>query len=294
VDLVEDSRDPRHPIPPEELRAFATDGDLPRDELNTKIDERFVPLAKVELPAAGGFDEWRLKLQTELRRVSFGHFPARIEPAARLGQPEKADGTMLVETEPGIKLPLQVPAATQGHQRVLLAVLSPDEAGATPAWLTQVRQPTDLVVPLETRGIGATRWTRKNPPNTIERSHVLLGRTVDAGRVWDVVAVARYLAAERRLPVHVAGKGHGGIIALYAAVLEPQVFGATLVDPPASHMERSAPQLLNVLRVLDIPEACGMLATRSLTIVGAPQPWHDRVAAIYAAAGAAERLLWRQ
>ena len=41
------------------------------------------------------------------------------------------------------------------------------------------------------RGGGPTRWTPKNPPNTVERSLVLLGQTADSGRVWDVQYVAR-------------------------------------------------------------------------------------------------------
>jgi hypothetical protein len=42
VDLVSDAgKEPRHPIPPEKLRAFPQEADLPPDELNTRIDEHF-------------------------------------------------------------------------------------------------------------------------------------------------------------------------------------------------------------------------------------------------------------
>ena len=37
---------------PERLRVFPTDGDIPKDELNTTIDEHFVPIQRVEPPAA--------------------------------------------------------------------------------------------------------------------------------------------------------------------------------------------------------------------------------------------------
>ena len=70
------------------------------------------------------------------------------------------------------------------------------EAGKTPDWVGRVAASDQVVVLCEPRGVGATRWTRKNPPNYVERSHVLLGRTVDSGRVWDVIAAA--LEARRR------------------------------------------------------------------------------------------------
>ncbi|HUY91815.1 MAG TPA: hypothetical protein VMV10_23940, partial [Pirellulales bacterium] len=100
---------------------------------------------------------------------------------------------------------------------MLLAVLNEDEAGETPEWLQRVAAEDQLVVLCEPRGIGETKWTRKNPPNYVERSHALLGRTVDAGRVWDILAAAGYLAAGEGQPaVFVAGKGAAGVLAAYA------------------------------------------------------------------------------
>jgi hypothetical protein len=47
---------------------------------------------------------------------------------------------------------------------------------------------------------------------------------------------------------------------------------------------------LNVLRVLDIPEALGLLAPMPLTIIGGNDQAFDRTAEIYRLAGAAEKL----
>src|SRR5262249_32306493 len=35
-------------------------------------------------------------------------------------------------------------------------------------------------------------WTQKSPPNYVERAHVLLGRTIDEGRVHDIIATINY------------------------------------------------------------------------------------------------------
>jgi hypothetical protein len=119
---------------------------------------------------------------------------------------------------------------------------------------------------LEPRGIGGTKWTTENPPNYVERSHYLLGRTVDSGRVWDIIAAARYLKKlnpEARLEVR--GEGRGGVLAIYAAILEEEIDAVILGEIPASLMDQEAPALLNALRVCDLPIAVGLLADREVT-----------------------------
>jgi pimeloyl-ACP methyl ester carboxylesterase len=136
-------------------------------------------------------------------------------------------------------------------------------------------------------------WTRKSPPNYVERSHVLLGRTVDEGRVHDVIATMKYwdgiIARQNKAeePWTLLGRKNNGIIAAYAALMTPGVKEVILIDPPTSH--KDGPYFLNVLRVLDIPEALGLLAPTPLTIIG-DDPAFDRTAAIYRLAGAADKL----
>ena len=141
---------------------------------------------------------------------------------------------------------------------------------------------------IEPRGIGATRWTTKNPPNYVERSHYLLGRTVDSGRVWDVLAAAAYLRKEfPDAKIHLAGEGRGGVLAIYAALLDEAIAGVTLGKIPESLMEVDAPALLNALRVCDIPDALGMVAPRKLTKIGAGNHLPKRTTEILHVAGGA-------
>ena len=63
-----------------------------------------------------------------------------------------------------------------------------------------------------------------------------------------------------------------------------------IADPPLSH--RDGPHFLNVLRVLDIPEALGLLAPDvKLTLIGknARDKAFDKTAAIYERAGAKDK-----
>ena len=71
-------------------------------------------------------------------------------------------------------------------------MLGPDESlEAKPEWLAKLAggAPVLLVAP---RGTGPTRW-QDPAPFTIQRSLALLGRTVDGGRVEDVLAVAAHV-----------------------------------------------------------------------------------------------------
>ena len=85
------------------------------------------------------------------------------------------------------------------------------------------------------------------------------------------------------------GKGQAGILAAYAALFEPSIKEVVVIDPPKSHKE--GPHFLGVLRLLDIPEALGLLAPTPLTIVGGKDRAFDRTEEIYRLAGAADKLV---
>jgi hypothetical protein len=175
-------------------------------------------------------------------------------------------------------------------QRGTLIVLNEGESpGAIPEWARSLVG-EDAVVVLAPRGVGPTAWDRKSPPNYVARSLALLGRTVDQGRVYDASAVVRWLAdipAPRRT-WRIIGSRQAGIIAAYAALFEPAVAEVVVVDPLASH--RDGPIFLNVLRVLDVPGALGLLAPRPLTLVGSKGEAWSLTKALYERAGAATKL----
>ena len=293
IDLVTGSGNDLHfPIDPKKLRVFPQDSDLPADQLNTRIDESFVPPADVPLPAAGQFEPWRRGLLSELRRVTFGYFPERI-PAARFFGSTAPEKEQLV-TEPGITVELDRlagPAGATSKQLILVVAQSGTET-ASEDWLKAAVGREAAIYRLATRGAAGSKWTAKNPPNYVERAHVLLGRTVDTGRIWDIAATLRYLSEEfgGKVPLLLAGEGKAAVLAAYAAAWAPEVSGLWLANPTPSHMDAGAPQLLNVLRVNDVPDMLGMLAPRALTLRSGNADLVKKVTAIYAAAGASDHL----
>lgn len=292
VDLVTGEGDRRsYPIPVDDLRVFPEDSDLPKDELNTTIDEHFVRMAEVPTPSADSFAIWRQALMTELRRVTFRSFPDDIAPA--LVHPGTLPGESQLETETGVLtrlLHITNTAPSGASHRILLAIHGSGPTHQAVELTRQLSRPGDTLHLLEPRGLGPSRWTQRNPPNMVERSHVLLGQTADTGRVRDIIATIRALSEldADHGPIVLVGEGDAAVLAAYAALWEPKVDALILRNPTLTHMDPSAPQFLNVLRVCDVPETLGMLAPRPLTILGNPSPALAKTVAIYQAAGARE------
>jgi len=282
-----------YPIDPHELRVFPTDEDLPKDHINTRIDETFVARARLELPTQEGFEAWRRALLDRLRKASFAAWPGKPpdRPVTQLGSlPAEGRET----TEEGIEVSWRwLPGKDPDDMRWLIVLNPGEDAASVPAWARgPVRDSSKLL--LCPRGVGPGAWTQNVFPHTVERAMPLLGGTADGGRVWDVMTVARRHAVG---PVRwrAIGQGRGGLVAAYAALFEPAIQEVFALNPPASHQPRSegeayGPPLLNVLRVLDVPEALGCLAPRRLVLIGAEDPAFDRTAAVYRVAGAANCL----
>ena len=114
------------------------------------------------------------------------------------------------------------------------------------------------------RGIGLTTWNpdaRKQVQ--IRRRFMLLGQTLASMRVWDTrraVQAFREIKGMKDVPLWLQGQREAAINNLYAALFEPGIAGLELYQLPKSH--ENGPDYLNVLRVLDVPQAVAMAAER--------------------------------
>jgi hypothetical protein len=96
----------------------------------------------------------------------------------------------------------------------------------------------------------------------VMRRFMLLGETVDSMRVWDIVRAIEAIHASKefgRLPIRIEAEGDMAVNALYASLFAP-VHELVLTNLPQSHM--NGPAYLNVLRILDIPQAVAMASER--------------------------------
>ena len=125
---------------------------------------------------------------------------------------------------------------------------------------------------LAPRGVGLTDWRRGfDDPKVIARKEIQIrrrymqvGQTLDGMRVWDIrrgIQAARKLEGFATLPIWLQAKREMAVNALYASIFENHVARVDLWQLPRSH--RNGPDYLNVLRILDIPQAVAMAAEHS-------------------------------
>lgn len=120
-------------------------------------------------------------------------------------------------------------------------------------------RPTILIAP---RGVGPTEWSRDERERThIRRRFMLLGQTVAGMQIYDVVSALEALSGRRDElalagPWTLSGKSDSAFIALHASIWSDSITNLKLLDLPTSN--RDSPDLLNVSRVLDLPELLGI------------------------------------
>lgn len=281
---------------PEHLQVFK---DLPADQVNTKIQERFVPTAspanapQTSQDWAAMRDDW----MKALREKVFRGWPSEREAGPldvdRVFSAD-ANGVRLTAYEftsqPHVRLKLFCFESSQGDRdttRVRLNVLN--EADWT-QWLAAMRNGFEkelrgytlpdtnpsawealragldadksMAVYLCPRGIGPDAWSGDKQKQThIQRRFMLLGQTADAMRVWDV---QRAVAALRQLnatdEVAVTIAAQGDMAGI--------ALYASLFEPGLDRLDlvdlpashAQGPIFLNVLRYMDLPQAVALAA----------------------------------
>ncbi len=123
---------------------------------------------------------------------------------------------------------------------------------------------TSAVAWLAPRGVGHPDWSRENRDGIqIRRRFMLLGQTLDGMRVWDIrrgLAALRSIEPYQDCRVQIRAQGEMGVNALMTAVFEPALDGIEVTHIPASF--GIGPDYLNILRIIDVPEAVAIAADR--------------------------------
>ena len=177
---------------------------------------------------------------------------------------------------------------------VLLVVLNENEAGTTPDWVKQLAT-ADQAVVSASRADSAKPMDKKEPAQLrravarAPRPHGRCGPRVGRDRRGEV-SRGRLVGAtgERTHPFTLPG-GAGRRDRGLRCRAEPRLENVTLVSPPASHMDVGA-AISQCLSRLRRPDALGLLAPHSLTLMGVNADHFTQTAAAYAAVGRNDRL----
>jgi hypothetical protein len=98
----------------------------------------------------------------------------------------------------------------------------------------------------------------------IRRRFMLLGQTLDSMRVWDIrraVQAIRLVNNLKDAPLWLQGRKEMAVNVLHAALFEPNITRLDLWE--LADTQQAGPDYLNILRVLDIPQAVAIAAERS-------------------------------
>ncbi len=259
---------------------------LPSDATNYRIQNRFTGTALIKPLALRSTDKRRVELVGALKDKVFRWFPVESIPFET--KVSRNTGAYMAQYADYKDVSFQ----TEAGVRIRAQLLYPKNRSANVPLLIYVKRAgdslyfidTDELLPLLGRytvlivqprfteqPVGAAEFTN------IERTATWVGRTIAAMQVWDILRTVRWVADEEKIPfssISLYGKGDMGILAMYAALFEDRIRQLVLNQPPASHWQ--SPALLNVLRVTDIPEVVGVLATRRLTcLTRVPETWRS-------------------
>jgi cephalosporin-C deacetylase-like acetyl esterase len=260
---------------------------VPGDEISTTIQDTFVKIAQPPIITdAVALSHHRDAVVAALREKTFAQFPTEACPLDL-----KVEFRWALEDRHGECFSF----AVEDDLRLRGNVIIPDEgsdAGLAMVALQNVGDKyfgtsifSDLSCDwpqanIEARGIGRTSWGQELQWH-LRRAAMLTGRTIASMRVWDTL---RALAAVRQLlevdaeRIVLAGSGEMAAVALYAALLDDNVSALILHNPPATqnapgnrHGTGDAIEMLNCLRITDLPQVAGYLFPAELVFLG-PRP----------------------
>jgi cephalosporin-C deacetylase-like acetyl esterase len=191
--------------------------------------------------------------------------------------------TVEIQSEPGITVPALVFVPSDGAARKP-AVVYVDPAGKSADGgeggpiETLVRE-GNIVISIDTRGWGESAPRPKSaggyssPYQTAMRA-LLVGKNMPGMQTVDVLRAFDYVKSRpdvNNARVSITGKGKGGILGLYAAVLEPRIASVTSIGAPESYMSIVRMKMHDeitdlivpgVLRDFDLPDLVKALGSR--------------------------------
>lgn len=282
----------------EELRIYV-DGP-PADDRTKTIQETFVKVAAPpEISNVKQLVAHREKVLAFLREKTFGAFPEDPAPLDLRWEFRAADGaahgrdtfSFVSDTDYRLKIDVRWRQTPETSSPMVLVLRSPDEnRWASEGFISGLNDKWNVAY-FEARGIGETGWSPGLQWH-VRRSAAWTGRTVASMRVYDVLrclqALRELQAAGPKSRFAIAARGEMGAIALYAALLDGDVTAVLLRDPPATQNAPSEPdgrgeaiEMLNCLRITDLPQVAGLLFPANIVGIGPLPDSYDWARKLY-------------
>lgn len=223
-----------------------------------------------------------------------GELPGTVKATAHgeLGRDGYRIEKLALDTEPGIVVPalLLVPPSAGGRRPAVLYLNSEGKsADAGPGGdMEALARAGYIVMAPDPRGWGESADPRQlhvyRGPWQLSMRAVLLGKTLPGMQVADVLRCIDYLAARPEVDaarIAVFGKGHGGVLAQFAAALDPRIRKVAAERAVLSYMsvvratlhEDLADLIVpGILRDFDLPDLAQAIRPRKLWLISPANP----------------------
>lgn len=285
--------------PEENLLVFG--GKLPEHDTMKKMDEMLVKRADVSMPdSETQWQSHQKEALAKLRQITFRNLPADTMPRLRdkLADGGTRDGdvygTRVFDTADGLTLAIKTRHSQQSAvptPTVVYAVQPEARSTFTGGGVSRPGlAPEFASAGVEVRNTGATSvgagylWT-------MQRVYPLLGHSLAERQISDLLAGAALMRQEATTGSMVLyGQAETAALAIYAAILDPQVNELILDAPPESHAQAETAALLGVLRVGDLPQNLALLYPRPITFIGKLPPAYEWTKQVYEKLGAGDRI----
>ncbi|MBK8506696.1 MAG: hypothetical protein IPL46_33630 [Saprospiraceae bacterium] len=266
---------------------------VPPNDITTTIQDHFVRLAQSpEIHDLKSLERYREAVKDFLVSKTFRAFPTvevpfdlRLEFQDRdFAKYGRQNYSFVSEAGWRLNFSLLRRQPADKNAPLLLVLINPEAERYQHYGLSSGIADQFNVVYLETRGVGETGWSPSLQWH-IRRAAAWTGRTIASMRVYDVI---RCLDVLTQLPgidsqqIYMAAEGEMVAVASYAALLNGNIAGLIIKDPPATQNKGSEPsgrgeaiEMLNCLRVTDLPQVTGLMFPRKIISVGKiPDTYH--------------------
>ena len=167
----------------------------------------------------------------------------------------------------GMEVWLELPSRLDGAQRLILAVCAESEQADDLSRTLSAYFPGEAIAVLEPRATGLNSVNPVHAARDLQRVGALLGRPLPVMWIEDLRHSLDFLRGRPEigsLSIFLYGRGDAGVACLYHAILNEDIAGVFLIDPPDSH--RTGGYIPGILREMDITTAVGLLAPRPVAI----------------------------
>jgi len=283
--------------PEENLLVF--NGKPPEEDAMRHIDALLVKQA--DIPQIASREQWRRHQEATLKRLrelTFQHIGCNTTPRLCEYRSDGAEGlifgTYAFDTEDGLTLRVRIalPPADAQPLPTLFFALQPHEktgfcggGGSRPGVADGI-----ATAGVEVRNTGVTSigpgylWTMR-------RTYPLLGKTLPERQIHDLLSGIALMRSQLKIgPVAVYGREYTAVLAIYAALLDPEVNEVILADLPESHEDPETPELLGILRIGDLPQNLALLFPRPIMFVGKMPKAYEWTQRVYETLGIGDRI----